>query len=79
MTDKYAGPFGTYTAMVGITNATAKTELAAMFVSLKTLTNPTRGQSAPHPDFNGIPPDIAEKLGVEIDAIAAAVAASPSA
>jgi hypothetical protein len=49
--------------MAGVTNATAKTELAAMFVSLKTLTNPTAGQSAPHPDFNAIPPDIAHKLG----------------
>ena len=87
------GPFGTYADATGVVDATAAAEIAAMIVSLKTLlpvtpsafgagagTPVTAGseQALPHPEFDKIASDYAERLLVEIDALAAAIAAAPT-
>ncbi len=88
------GPFGTYADVTGIVNATAAPEVAALFVELKTLIpGPASAYDAgsgtpvaaiseqplPHPEFDKMAFDLAERLRVEIDALAAAIAAAPTA
>lgn len=78
MVDSYTGVSGTYTAMSGVVNATGKAEIAAMIASLKALFTPAAGSSASHVDFSHMDPVIQFKLGKELDAMAAAIAASAS-
>ena len=88
------GPFGTYADVTGIVNATAAPEVVALFVTLKTLipsapsafaagagtpVGAPSEQPLPHPEFDKMPKDLAERLLVEIDAVAAAIAAAPTA
>jgi len=88
------GPFGTYADVTGVVDATAAPEVAALFVELKTLipgapaafaagANTPVGAASespmPHPEFDKMPQDLAERLIVEIDALAAAIAAAPTA
>ena len=87
------GPFGTYTDVTGVVDATAAPEIVALVTSLKTLipgpasafdagsgtpVAATSEQSLPHPEFDKMPFDLAERLLVEIDALAAAIAAAPT-
>lgn len=78
MADSYTGVFGTYPTMVGVVNATGKTEIAAAVVILRALFNPSAGQAASHTDFSHISPGTRERINKEIDALAAMIAASPS-
>jgi hypothetical protein len=75
------GPFATYADVLGVVNATAASEIAALFVTLKTLIpDGSEGSSpAPHPDFDTVDPAAAVKLIAELDAVAAAIAAAPTA
>lgn len=88
------GPFGTYADVTGVVNTTAAAEIAAIIVSLKTLIpgeasafdagsgTPVAAaseQALPSPEFDKMPFDLAERLLVEIDALAAAIAAAPTA
>ena len=88
------GPFGTYTDATGVVDVTAAAEIVAMIVSLKTLipvaasafdagagTPVTAISEAalPHPEFDKMPYDLSVRLLVEIDALAAAIAAAPTA
>lgn len=88
------GPFGTYADATGVIDATAAAEIVAMGVSLKTLIpGPANAfdagsgtpvaavseQAMPHPEFDKMPFDLAERLLVEIDALLAAIAAAPTA
>lgn len=87
-------PFGTYPDVTGVVDVTAAAEIAALFVTLKTFIPSTYSefsagagtpvaaaseQPMPHPDFDAIRPELAEKLQAEIDAVAAAIAAAPTA
>lgn len=86
-------PFGTYPDVTGVVNPTAAAEIAALFVTLKTFIPSTPSAYAagsgtpvgaaseaamPHPEFDNISQDAAEKLLGEIDALAAAIAAAPT-
>jgi hypothetical protein len=81
-------PFGTYADVTGVVDATAAPEIAAMITSLSDLIPDPRyaslapdssGQSpAATPDFDAIRPEYAEKLLLEIEALAAAIAAAPT-
>lgn len=88
------GPFGTYADVTGVVNGTAAAEIAALIVELKTLipgaakafgagsgtpVTAISEQPLPHPEFDKMPQDLAERLLVEINALAAAVAAAPTA
>ena len=88
------GPFGTYADVTGVVNATAASEIAALIVELKTLipaapsafgagagtpVTAASEQAMPSPEFDKMPKDLAERLLVEIDALAAAIAAAPTA
>ena len=87
------GPFGTYADVTGVVDATAAAEIAALVVELKTLIpsapsaysagsgTPVAAASEaamPHPEFDKMPQDLAERLLVEVNALAAAVAAAPT-
>ena len=86
------GPFGTYVDVTGIVNSTAAPEIATLFVSLLTLIPDTpvayaagagtpagiSEQELPSPEFDKMPLDLATRLRVEIDALAAAIAAAPT-
>jgi hypothetical protein len=87
------GPFGTYTDATGVVDATAAAEIVAMGVSLKSLlpsaasafsagagtpVGAASEQPLPHPEFDKIAPDYAERLLVEINALLAAIAAAPA-
>lgn len=87
------GPFGTYADVTGVVNATAASEIAALTAELKTLIpgDPVAyaaGAGTPagaseqanaSPEFDKMPLDLALRLRVEIDALAAAIAAAPAA
>lgn len=83
--DVYGGPFGTYPDVTGVVNATAKTEIVALVAELKrfvpepVIDEAGGAVSSPHPDFDQIPPQTRDKIRTEIDGLAAAIAASPSA
>ena len=87
-------PFGTYADVTGVVNTTAAAEIAAIIVELKTLipaapsafgagagtpVTAISEQPLPHPEFDKMPKDLAVRLLEEIDAIAAAIAAAPTA
>jgi len=87
-------PFGTYTDVTGVVNATAAAEIVALITELKTLLpsapsafdagfgTPVAAVSEaamPSPEFDDISQHAAEKLIGEIDALAAAIAAAPTA
>ena len=79
MTDQYAGPFGTYADVTTIIASTSASSVATIFTNLLAMIpDPTAGASAPHPDFDVIPPATATALRAEITAAAAAVAAAPT-
>lgn len=86
-------PFGTYANVTGVVNSTAASEIAALFVELKTLIPGTPSAfgagsgtpvaaaseaAMPHPEFDKMQQDMAERLLGEIDALAAAIAAAPT-
>ncbi len=86
------GPFGTYTDVSGVVDGTAATEIVALVTSLLTLIPDTpvayaagagtpageSEQEIPSPEFDKMPLDLATRLRVEIDALAAAIAAAPT-
>jgi hypothetical protein len=87
-------PFGTYADVTGVVNATAAAEIVALITELKTFLpsdpsafaagagTPVGAASEaamPHPEFDDISLHAAEKLIGEIDALAAAIAAAPTA
>lgn len=70
MTDVYAPPFGAYAAIATAGNlANFKIAVNANLDLFTALINPTAGSSAPHPDFNKIPPAMAKQLLAEIAAL----------
>ncbi len=87
------GPFGTYPNVTNVVSAAAQTEIIALLTELKTLIpgtpkaftagegTPVGGASEaamPHPEFDKMPQDLAERLLVEINAIDAAIDAAPT-
>jgi len=87
-------PFGTYADATGVIDATAAAEIVALITELKTFIpsapsafdagsgTPVAAASEeamPHPEFDDITQHAAEKLLGEIDALAAAIAAAPTA
>lgn len=80
MTDTYGGPFGTYTTPAGPISTVAQANIVASINSLKALIpDPavtTGVTSAPHPDFDQIPPHTAQKLRDELDALSTAIDAA---
>lgn len=87
------GPFGTYTDATGVVDTTAAAEIVVMIASLKTLIpgvpsafdagsgTPVAAvseQPLPPPEFDKMDQDLAERILVEIDALAAAIAAAPT-
>lgn len=87
-------PFGSYPDVTGVVNATAAAEIVALVTELKTFLPGTPSafdagagtpvaaaseQPMPHPEFDSIKQDEADKLIGEIDALAAAIAAAPTA
>jgi hypothetical protein len=78
MVDSYSGPFGDYTNGTQVVSAAANTEIQANITKLKGLfPDPADAGSAPHPDFDLIPPEMVTRIRTEIDAMAAAIAAAP--
>ena len=86
-------PFGTYADVTGVVDATAAAEIVTLVTTLKTFipstpsafgagagTPVTAASEAPmpHPDFDKMDRDLAERLLGEIDALAAAIAAAPT-
>ena len=87
-------PFGTYTDVTGVVDATAAAEIVVLLAALDGLLNdsysesaagqgnPDVGvseQSATSPEFDRIDRVVSEKLAAEITALAAAIAAAPTA
>lgn len=87
-------PFGTYADATGVIDATAAAEIVALITELKTFLpsdfsefdagagTPVAAdseQAMPHPEFDDISRHAAAKLIGEIDALAAAIAAAPTA
>lgn len=71
---------GTYADVTGVVDGTAAGEIVALIAELKSyIPDPTATVSAEKPDFDQIPPHTADKLRTEIDALAAAIAAAPTA
>ena len=79
MTDVFGGPFGGYTTPANAISAAAQTELLAELDKLRALIARTEGQSQPHPDFDLIHPETANKLVAEIDALKTAIDATATA
>ncbi|MGI9406002.1 MAG: hypothetical protein ACR2O4_06485 [Hyphomicrobiaceae bacterium] len=75
------GPFGGYTDVTGVVDATAAAEIVVEIAKLTALIpDGSEGSSpAPDPDFDNVRPDYAEKLLAEIAGLAAAIAAAPTA
>lgn len=81
------GPFGTYGAIGGVVDATAKTDITAALQELKDLIltdSATHGQPAGNPervspDFDPVRREYAELLHGEIDAIDALIDAAAEA
>lgn len=74
-------PFGTYADVTGVVNSTAAAEIVVLIAELKTFISNgvTPEPPMPHPDFDQMPPALGQKLLDEIDAVAAAIAAAPTA
>lgn len=74
-------PVGTYANVTGVVNATAAPEIVTLIATFKTFitvqTSSAPG-AMPSPDSMRIDPDTAERLGLELDAMAAAIAAAPT-
>lgn len=86
-------PFGSYSDVTGVVDATAASEIVALVVELKTLIPGTPSafsagsgtpvaaaseQPMPSPEFDKMDLDMATRLLEEIDALAAAIAAAPT-
>lgn len=71
------GAIGGYVDGTVVVSAAADVEIQANIALLRAVITQILGQSATSPDFDQIPPHIAEKLRVEIDAMAAAISAAP--
>ena len=78
-------PIGVYADVTGVVNTTAAAEIAALIVILKgyipdpDATIVLTSDAPPSPDFGNIPPATARALHAEIDVLAVAVAAAPTA
>lgn len=89
MADQYGGSFGGYTDVAGVIAAGSQTEVQANIAKLKALildpsvqSDPTQTPypgPGPSPDFDRIAPALAQQLNKEIDDLAAAIAAAPTA
>lgn len=75
MADKYASPYGTYTAVAGVIGVTAAAQVAALQAVLIACWNDT----PIHPDFNKISPETRRLVNGEIAGVFAAIAAAPTA
>lgn len=73
------GAQGTYADVTGVVNATAASEIVALLAELESMWTQTEGQAMDRPDFNLIPKHVSEKLSTELAAVAAAIAAAPTA
>jgi hypothetical protein len=79
-------PFGTYADVTGVVNATAAAEVVVLVATLKGLI-PDAAAGSDHsgaspeasPEFDAIRPEVAQRIRAEIDALAAAIAAAPTA
>lgn len=85
-------PFGTYVAITGVIVQASQDEVIATLTELKTLIPGTPSafaagdgtpvgaiseQPMPHPEFDKMPQDLADRLVAEIDAIIAVIDAAP--
>lgn len=85
-------PFGTYAAITEVCIQAAQDEIIATLTELKTLipapasafgagagtpVTATSEQPLPHPEFDKMPSDLAERLVAEIDAIIVVIDAAP--
>ena len=69
----------TYTSVTGVVDATAASEIAALFTQLLALLpNSSTGAAGASPDWDAIRPDVETNLRAEIAAFATAVAAAPA-
>ena len=80
------GPFGTYGAIGGVVNATAKADIAAALTELKSLiltdsaeTGAPGGGSRTKPDFDPVRAEYARLVHGEVDAINALIQAAAEA
>lgn len=73
------GAQGTYTDVTGIVNSTAAAQIVVLVATLKGLIETADGEAGSNPDFNMIPRHVQEKIVDEIDALAVAIAAAPTA
>ena len=87
------GPFGTYADVTNVVSAAAQTEIIALLTELQTLipgtpsafgagsgTPVTSASEAPmpHPEFDKMQQDLADRLNVEIAAIKTAIDNAPT-
>lgn len=93
MADVYGGPFGTYAVATGVIDGTGKDQLGAGLVSFAALLGITltagngvtsayslvNGVDSPHPDFDAIRPEMRDKIGAELQALANAMDAAAEA
>lgn len=74
------GPFGGYTDVTGVINATAAAELIVEINKLLALLpNSSTNEQAATPDFDAIRPELETQIRVEAAALLAAIAAAPTA
>lgn len=93
MADVFDGPFGTYTDITGVTNATAKGDIATNLINLAALMGVTltagdgvtgayvllEEAGNPSPDFDAIRVEYRDKLGTEFAALWDSIDAGPEA
>ena len=73
-------PIGVYADVTGIVNATAAAEIVALIAVLASFIASAQDGSVPaSPDFGNIPISTAVAIKAELDALAAAIAAAPTA
>lgn len=91
MSDVFDGPFGTYADVAAVCVADAQDDVGILLVNFAALWGITlvvapatagtftlvEGVDSPHPDFDKIPIEQREKMGVELIAIWDAVDAAP--
>lgn len=72
-------PFTAPANVTGVVNATAASEIAALFVTLLTyIPDGTEGYANKSPDFDPWPQALADQMRTEVSALAAAIAAAPT-
>ena len=79
MTTPVMGAQGTYADATGVVDATAAAEIVVLIAAFKARYTVEDGESLPHTDMNLVSKDVAALINAELDAMAAAIAAAPTA